>query len=137
MFERDRTEEYREYMIRRILELQTQDQYTKADLQKKATSQLEDIFAEIEQEVYNMNFKELRQASGMNQTKFAEYFDIPRRTVQNWELGINKCPDYLLKLMHYILQKEGFVLVWRYNKAEPIVSEELWKEANMKKKGNQ
>lgn len=48
MFERDRTEEYREYMIRRILELQTQDQYTKADLQKKATSQLEDIFAEIE-----------------------------------------------------------------------------------------
>lgn len=84
-----------------------------------------------------MNFKELRQASGMNQTKFAEYFDIPRRTVQNWELGINKCPDYLLKLMHYKLQKEGFVLVWRYNKAEPIVSEELWKEANMKKKGNQ
>lgn len=44
MFERDRTEEYRDYMIHRILELQTQDQYTKDDLQKKATRQLEDIF---------------------------------------------------------------------------------------------
>jgi DNA-binding transcriptional regulator YiaG len=60
-----------------------------------------------------MKFKELRQASGMNQTKFAEYFKIPRRTVQNWELGTNKCPDYLLELMHYKLQKEGFILIWR------------------------
>ena len=47
MFERDRTEEYREYMIRRILELQKQDQYTRDDLLKKATIQLEDIFSEI------------------------------------------------------------------------------------------
>ena len=47
MFERDRTEEYREYMIRRILEIQKEDQYTKADLQKKATSQLVDILDDL------------------------------------------------------------------------------------------
>lgn len=53
-----------------------------------------------------MKFKELRQASGMNQTDFAKYFNIPRRTVQNWELEINKCPEYLLELMSYKLNNE-------------------------------
>lgn len=48
MFERDRTEEYREYMIHRILELQVQDHFTRDDLLKKSTKELEDIFAEIE-----------------------------------------------------------------------------------------
>jgi DNA-binding transcriptional regulator YiaG len=53
-----------------------------------------------------MNFKELREASGMNMKQFAEYFEIPYRTVQNWENGVNKCPEYLLKLMQYKLEKE-------------------------------
>ena len=48
MFEIDRTEEYRDYMIRRILEIQTEGQYTKEELQKKSTGQLEDIFANVE-----------------------------------------------------------------------------------------
>lgn len=53
-----------------------------------------------------MTFKELRESSGMNKTQFAEYFEIPYRTVQNWENGVNKCPEYLLKLMQYKLEKE-------------------------------
>jgi DNA-binding transcriptional regulator YiaG len=51
-------------------------------------------------------FKELRLATGMNQTKFAEYFGIPRRTVQNWDLGLRQCPDYLVDLMEYKLRNE-------------------------------
>lgn len=47
MFERDETEEYRDYMIHRILELQTQEQYTKEELRKKSTSQLEHVFENI------------------------------------------------------------------------------------------
>ena len=42
------TEEFRAYLIRRILELQTQDQYTKDELSKKSTSDLEDIFESVE-----------------------------------------------------------------------------------------
>ena len=56
-----------------------------------------------------MEFKELRQASGMNQTEFAKYFHIPRRTVQNWEEGSRKCPPYLLMLMEYKLNNEGMI----------------------------
>lgn len=56
-----------------------------------------------------MTFNELRKKSGMNQTKFAEYFGIPLRTVQNWSLCVNKCPEYLLELMKYKLEKENII----------------------------
>lgn len=54
-----------------------------------------------------MTFKELREQSGMSRSQFGEYFEIPYRTVQNWELGLRECPDYLLKLMQYKLDQEG------------------------------
>jgi DNA-binding transcriptional regulator YiaG len=54
-----------------------------------------------------MTFKDLRQQSGMSRTEFAEYFGIPYRTVQSWELGDRKCPQYLLDLMEYKLDREG------------------------------
>lgn len=56
-----------------------------------------------------MTFKELREASGMNKTRFAEYFGIPYRTVQDWELGNRKCNDYILALMEYKLKHEKII----------------------------
>ena len=54
-----------------------------------------------------MTFKELRRASGMTQQQFADYFGIPKRTIENWDAGVNKCPQYLLELMKYKLDKES------------------------------
>ena len=54
-----------------------------------------------------MELKELRSRSGMSRSQFCEYFNIPYRTVQDWELGNRKCPEYLLKLMEYKLKNEG------------------------------
>ena len=53
-----------------------------------------------------MTFKELRESSGMTRPQFAEYFGIPYRTVQNWELESRPCPTYLLELMKYKLDNE-------------------------------
>ena len=53
-----------------------------------------------------MTFKELREQSGMNMKQFAAHFEIPYRTIQNWEAGVNKCPEYLLKLMKFRLDHE-------------------------------
>lgn len=50
-----------------------------------------------------MTFKEIRKKSGMTQKRFSEFFGIPRRTIENWEAGVNKCPAYLLDLMKYKL----------------------------------
>lgn len=56
-----------------------------------------------------MTFKELRERSGMTRPEFAEYFGIPYRTVQSWELGDRKCPEYLISLMEYKLRKENII----------------------------
>lgn len=48
--------------------------------------------------------------SGMTQQEFADYFEIPKRTIENWEGGQRKCPEYLKKLMEYKLIKEGYTL---------------------------
>ncbi len=56
-----------------------------------------------------MTFKELRALSGMSQRKYAEYFGIPRRTVEDWERGIGHCSTYLLDLMKYKLVNEGII----------------------------
>lgn len=42
----------------------------------------------------------------MNRRQFAEYFEIPYRTMQDWELGSRKMPDYLLRLMVYKVETE-------------------------------
>lgn len=52
---------------------------------------------------------ELRQSTGMNRREFAEYFGIPYRTVQEWELGHRKMPDYLLRLMAYKIRMEAML----------------------------
>ena len=44
---------------------------------------------------------ELRKKTGMNRREFCEYFGIPYRTVQDWELGSRKMPAYLLSLMQF------------------------------------
>ena len=51
-----------------------------------------------------MTFKELREQSGMNLTEFSKFFEIPYRTVQNWDAGTRACPSYLLKLMQFRLE---------------------------------
>lgn len=44
---------------------------------------------------------ELRNSMNMNRREFTEYFEIPYRTVQDWELGQREMPEYLLRLMAY------------------------------------
>lgn len=54
-----------------------------------------------------MKFKELRYNSGMNLKQFSLYFKIPYSTIQNWEGGHRKCPEYLIDLMQYKLNNEN------------------------------
>ena len=51
-------------------------------------------------------FIELRISTGMNRREFADYFEIPYRTMQQWELGDRKMPEYLLRLMAYKIRIE-------------------------------
>lgn len=56
-----------------------------------------------------MDFKELREKSGMTFKAFSDYFNIPMRTLQGWEYGERKCPPYVLDLMEYKLRGEKII----------------------------
>lgn len=51
--------------------------------------------------------KELREKMGMTRVEFCEYFEIPYRTVQDWETGKRELPEYLLRLLWYKAEVEG------------------------------
>ena len=53
--------------------------------------------------------KRMRSEAGMSQVKFAEYFGIPRRTLEDWERGVRIPPDYLVRLLAYKLTMEGLI----------------------------
>ena len=51
--------------------------------------------------------KELRESTGMNRKEFCKYFQIPYRTVTEWELDHRHAPEYVLRLLEYYIQNEG------------------------------
>lgn len=52
---------------------------------------------------------QIKEASGMNWKEFSAYFQIPYRTVQDWERGNRKMTEYLLRLMEYKLRIEKII----------------------------
>ena len=50
--------------------------------------------------------KELRKKTGLSQSKFSAKYGIPVRTLQQWEQGISAPPEYLVRMMAYIMLLE-------------------------------
>ena len=50
---------------------------------------------------------ELRESTGMNRKKFCDHFQIPYRTVTEWERGNRRAPEYVLRLLEYYIQHSG------------------------------
>ncbi len=46
-----------------------------------------------------MTIKEIRTITGLSQKKFGELYNIPARTIENWEGGQRTCPIYVQKLL--------------------------------------
>lgn len=53
--------------------------------------------------------KKLRESSGMTQKAFSEMLKIPKRTIEDWEGGRRKPPEYVLDLIAYKLSNEGLL----------------------------
>ena len=45
----------------------------------------------------------------MNRKEFCEYFDIPYRTVTEWERGTRNAPNYVICLLTYYIRMEKLV----------------------------
>lgn len=62
-----------------------------------------------ELEIQIQTMKKLRKEIGMNRREFSEYMDIPLRTIEEWEAGRRKMPDYVLRLISYHVRMEQFL----------------------------
>ena len=73
-----------------------------------------------------MDIKKLRIMTRMTQREFAEYFNIPKRTIENWEGGQRTPPVYVVELIKYKIEKErlGMLrLVEKDHKEEKVLME--------------
>lgn len=50
--------------------------------------------------------KELRESTGMNRKEFCDYFNIPYRTVTEWERDNRHAPEYVIRLLEYYIRME-------------------------------
>lgn len=50
-------------------------------------------------EVQESMIKRHRQYAGLSRVKMSQEFDIPIRTIEDWENGKHKCPSYVEKLI--------------------------------------
>ena len=48
-----------------------------------------------------MNIREMRTRLGDTQSEFAARCNIPFRTIQNWETGTRKPPEYIIEVLEY------------------------------------
>jgi DNA-binding transcriptional regulator YiaG len=53
--------------------------------------------------------KELRESTGMNRKEFCDYFQIPYRTVTEWERDNRHAPEYVLRLLEYYIRMNNMV----------------------------
>lgn len=59
---------------------------------------------ELEEQIEKL--KGIREEMNLNRTAFAEYMGIPLRTIEEWEAGRRKMPDYVLRLIAYYVRME-------------------------------
>lgn len=48
-----------------------------------------------------MKMKSIRGLTGLSQERFGRRYQIPKRTIQNWELGLNEPAPYLIELLEF------------------------------------
>lgn len=56
-----------------------------------------------------MTIRKLRTQTGMTQKAFAEYLNIPKRTIEEWEYGRRVPPIYVVELIEFRLKTEGII----------------------------
>ena len=56
-----------------------------------------------------MSIKTLRILTNMTQKQFAEFLEIPKRTIEDWECERRKPPKYIVDLIEYKLKNENLI----------------------------
>lgn len=53
-----------------------------------------------------MTIKEIREFSGLSRAEFSRKYNIPVRSLEDWEAGRRKCPEYLPQLLERVVKMD-------------------------------
>lgn len=53
-----------------------------------------------------MTIRDMRTQLGVTQSEFAQRYNIPFRTIQNWETGLRKPPEYMISLLENRIKED-------------------------------
>lgn len=56
-----------------------------------------------------MNIKEIRNKTNLSAQKFGDKYGIPLRTIQDWERGERKPPEYVVDLLNRVVEMESII----------------------------
>ena len=65
------------------------------------------------------SIKKMRDDMKLNRREFCDHFNIPYRTVQDWECGKRVMPDYVLRLLEYKIRMEQMLSEHQEKQTEP------------------
>lgn len=83
--------------------LDSLDTLTGLDDNPEWEKRVKKLFQEFAEQI---SIKNLRSRTGMSQSMFANYMEIPVRTLQEWEQGKRTPSSYIVKMIHRIIQLE-------------------------------
>lgn len=61
-----------------------------------------------------MTAKEIRELTGLKRAQFCDKYNIPVRTMENWESGVNKAPEYVLALLERVVREDYGKFIQNY-----------------------
>ena len=56
---------------------------------------------------FTERIRDLRERTGLSRKEFCERFEIPYRTMTDWERGERHAPAYVLRFLEYYIRMEG------------------------------
>lgn len=70
--------------------------------------------------------KEIREYAGISRAEFSRKYNIPLRSIENWEAGKRNCPVYLVELLERVVLEDYKKYLVEYAFAENFVSVDEW-----------
>ena len=52
------------------------------------------------------SIRNIRATTGLSQAKFAAFYNIPKRTLESWEVGERECPGYVVELLRRAVKED-------------------------------
>lgn len=57
-----------------------------------------------------MNTKEIRAILGISRAEFSRRYEIPIRTLEDWDAGKSHPPDWVLKLLERVVREDAICI---------------------------